>query len=484
MNTHILVGKDEKLNDIELPLAVANRHGLITGATGTGKTVTLQRLAEQFSRNGISVFTADVKGDLSGLAVPGSLDNSKVKERLADLKVTDFTPAGNPVVFWDIYGQSGHPLRATLSELGPLLLGHLLNLNDVQQGVLQAAFSLADDQGLLLLDLKDIRSLLDWMSSNADTLKTKYGNINASSIGAIQRGLITFESAGGNLFFGEPAFAVANLFQKDASGKGLIHVLDASKLINNPLLYCTFLLWLLSDLFETMPEVGDISQPKLAFFFDEAHLLFDSAPKPLLDKIEQLVRLIRSKGVGVYFVTQSPLDVPDNVLGQLGNRVQHALRGFTPKDQKAIKAAAQTFRQNPNLNTEEVIMQLGVGEALVSFLGSDGVPAMVEKVNIMPPESRVGVLSEAERKQVINQSPFAGMYDKAIDRESAYEVLSKRTAAASEESAATTTEKRPAGRPRQSVTQAIITSTARSFGTQVGRQILRGIMGSIFGKGR
>ncbi len=477
-----IVGLNDQLDPIEFQLAMGNRHGLIAGATGTGKTVTLQRIAEQFANAGVSVFTADVKGDLSGIAMPAS-DNPKLMQRLADLKITNFTPAGNPVVFWDIFGKSGHPLRTTISEMGPLLLGRLLNLNDTQQGVLNAAFSLADDQGLLLLDLKDLRSVLEWMGNNAATLKSKYGNIANTSLGAIQRGLLTLQEAGGEHFFGEPAFNIQQLFQKEASGKGIIHILDATTLINDGRLYSTFLLWLLSDLFEIAPEVGDQDKPKLAFFFDEAHLIFNSAPKPLLEKIEQLVRLIRSKGVGVYFVSQNPLDIPETVLTQLSNRVQHALRAFTPKDQKAVKSAAETFRKNPKLDTATAIQELAVGEALVSLLDNTGTPTIVQKVRVLPPASRLGPITVSERETLVRHSVFAGQYDQAIDRESAYEVLNKKTAAALETPAPEEkpTPKRPVGRPRQTIVEALMTSTARSIGSSVGRQIIRGILGSILG---
>lgn len=482
MSNKIFIGANAKLKPAELLLSMANRHGLISGATGTGKTVTLQTMAEELSRNGVSIFTADVKGDLSGLAFPGT-DNAKIKQRVTELKIKDYKPQACHVAFWDIYGKNGHPLRATMTELGPLLLSRLLNSNNTQQGVINAAFSYADDEGLLLLDLKDFRSLLDWMGSQVETLKTKYGNFTTSSIGAIQRGLLTLEEAGGTQFFGEPAFKIDTLFQKDSSGQGIINILDATQLISNPLLYSTFLLWLLSELFETMPEVGDLDKPKLVFFFDEAHLLFNSAPKPLLEKIEQLVRLIRSKGVGVFFVTQTPLDVPASVLGQLGNRVQHALRGFTPADQKAIRAAAQTFRKNPHLDTEKIISELGVGEALVSFLDESGQPEIVDRIKIAPPTSRIGAISSQEREDIIKSSPNFGIYEKTIDRESAYEILTRKM---QEKTAATKTttvkEKKPAGRPKKSATETLITSTARSVGNQIGRQIIRGIMGSIFGK--
>lgn len=473
-----------------LNLAMANRHGLVAGATGTGKTVTLQRMAEQFAQAGVSVFTADVKGDLAGIALPAEMD-SKLAQRIQELKIKDYTPHRNSVVFWDLYGKNGHPLRTTISEMGPLLLGRLLNLNDTQQGILNAAFSIADDEGMLLLDLKDLRSLLDWMGKNAATLRSKYGNITATSIGAIQRGLLTLTEAGGELFFGEPAFNIENLFQQDPTGKGIINILDATKLIIDARLYSTFLLWLLSELFERLPEVGDQAKPKLVFFFDEAHLLFNTAPKPLLEKIEQLVRLIRSKGVGIYFVTQSPLDIPETVLGQLGNRVQHALRAFTPKDQKSVKIASQTFRQNPELDTQTVITQLGVGEALVSFLDPAGIPMVVDKIKIYPPSSKMGSISASERQKLINSSPFLGIYETMVDRESAYELIIKKMAAvkAQEEiqnkmPKSDPIVKKPRASSSDSVVEAMMKSTARSLGTNIGRQIVRGLLGSIFGRSR
>jgi DNA helicase HerA-like ATPase len=486
------IGIDGKKSLIIFNIAMANRHGLVAGATGTGKTVTLQVLAEQMSKAGVSVFTADVKGDLSGIALPSN-PSDKLLKRVNDLNVPKYTPEGNPVVFWDIYGKTGHPLRTTITEMGPLLLGRLLNLNDTQQGVLAAAFSLADDEGLLLLDLKDLRSLLEWMAQHSADYKSKYGNISSSTVGTIQRGLLSLNDAGGDVFFGEPALNIQNLFAKDDKGHGIINVLDATKLINDPRLYSTFLLWLLSELFETLPEVGDQEKPKLVFFFDEAHLLFNGSPKPLIEKIEQLVRLIRSKGVGVYFVTQSPLDVPETVLGQLGNRVQHALRAFTPKDQKAVKVAAQTFRQNPALDTEKLLTELAVGEALVSFLESTGTPAIVESVRIFPPASRIGPLTIEEHQAIVNRSPYAGVYEQAVDRESAFEkiqqrmkpspskqVKEKQTEAEPEYSEP----KRSVGRPRQSIAEAMMKSTARSVGNTLGRQIVRGLLGSIFGKKR
>lgn len=483
------IGMDKDQKWVEFLLRMANRHGLIAGATGTGKTVTLQTIAENFSKANVPIFTADVKGDLAGLAFPG-VDNPKTEQRVRELKMKDYTHEGSPVVFWDIYAKFGHPLRTTVSEMGPLLFGHILDINETQQGIINAAFSYADDHGLLLLDLKDIRSMLNWMKDNPTEFQGKYGNITASSVGAIQRSLLSLEEAGGNLFFGEPAFKIDNLFQHHKDGRGIINILDATQLINNGLLYSTFLLWLLSELFETLPEVGDLDKPKLVFIFDEAHLLFYAAPKLLLEKIIQLVRLIRSKGVGVYFVTQNPVDIPDTVLGQLGNRVQHALRGFTPKDQKAIKAAAQTFRQNSKINTEKVISELEVGEALVSLLDENGAPTVVDKVKIAPPASRIGAITESERQMIIGQSPYNGIYEKTIDRESAYEILQKKIQSAQQTEKETETvmtetpTARGQGRPRQSTTETFLKSTARTVGSQMGRQIVRGILGSIFGKSK
>jgi DNA helicase HerA-like ATPase len=483
----ITVGMKENGTLTELNLTMAARHGLIAGATGTGKTVTLQRIAEQFSLAGIPVFTADVKGDLGGLAQP-SQDDPKIKERLSKLKIKDFTPQACPVIFWDLFGKKGHPLRATVSEVGPLLFGRFLNANNTQQGLINAAFSFADDEGLLLIDLKDFRLLLDWMVANAQVLKTKYGNISSTSIGVLQRGLLTLNEAGGDQFFGEPALKLQDLLRINDSGKGMISILDATTLINDGRLYSTFLLWLLSELFEQLPEVGDLDKPKLVFFFDEAHLLFNSTPKFLIDKIEQMVRLIRSKGVGVYFISQNPLDIPETVLGQLGNRVQHALRAFTPKDQKAVKVAAQTFRQNPKLDTEKTIVELGVGEALISILDENGSPTLVDRVNIIPPQSRIGSLSATEQKTIIDHSPLLSVYETTQDRESAYEVLTKKMdvkhAQESIQPAKDTVDEtphRPRGRPPQSATEIFIKSTARTVGSQMGRQIIRGILGSIFG---
>ncbi len=418
----ILVGKSDKFE--YLTLALGNRHGLVTGATGTGKTVTLQKLAEGFSSAGTSVFAADVKGDLSGIAMPGDSKPPFVK-RAQDIGVA-YAPDRFPVVFWDVFGEQGHPVRATISEMGPLLMARLLDLNDTQEGVLNIVFRVADEQGLLLLDLKDLRAMLQYVSDNSATLTAKYGNVAAATVGTIQRQLLVLENQGADKFFGEPALDIMDFIRTDRDGRGAINVLAADKLMRSPKLYATFLLWMLSELFETLPEVGDADKPKLVFFFDEAHLLFDNAPKSLMTAIEQVVRLIRSKGVGVYFVTQNPLDVPDVVLGQLGNRAQHALRAFTPRDQKAVKAAADTFRQNPAFDTAEVITQLGVGEALVSMLQPGGVPEIVSRSLIAPPASRVGPITPDERKAIVNSSPLLGKYDTTIDRESAFEVLQKR----------------------------------------------------------
>ncbi|GAB4171278.1 MAG: DUF853 family protein [Rhodocyclaceae bacterium] len=485
---------------IALLPALANRHGLITGATGTGKTVTLQVLAERFASIGVPVFLADVKGDLAGLAAPGEL-SPKLKARLEQLGIADWQPAASSAVFWDVFGQAGHPVRATISDMGPLLLGRLLNLNDTQAGVLQLVFKVADDAGLLLLDLKDLRAMVQHVGSHAAEFRTGYGNVSAASIGAIQRALLTLEEQGGEHFFGEPVLDIGDLMQTDAQGRGVINVLAAERLYNAPRLYSTFLLWLLSELFEQLPEVGDPEKPKLVFFFDEAHLLFDAAPQALLEKVEQVVRLIRSKGVGVYFVTQNPLDVPDTVLGQLGNRVQHALRAFTPRDQKAVKTAAETLRANPRFSAEAAITELGVGEALVSFLDEKGRPAVVERAFILPPASRIGPLTPGERVALIRGSVLFGHYEKAIDRESAYEKLAAGAAAAVSAPTAPAQAQgggllgglggmlggvlgggAPAGgRARDSVFELAAKSAARAIGSEVGRQVLRGVLGSILG---
>lgn len=483
--------------DLSLLSAMANRHGLIAGATGTGKTITLQTLAEAFSQIGVPVFMADVKGDLSGISRAGG-GNAKVESRVAELGIGTLNYAAAPTVFWDVFGRKGHPLRSTVSEMGPLLLARMLNLNDVQAGVLTAAFKIADDNGWLLLDLKDLRALLQHASENATELASEYGNISAASVGAIQRGLLQLEHEGGENLFGEPALDFNDLLQTEG-GRGVINILAADSLYNSPRVYATLLLWLLSELFENLPEAGDLDKPKLVFFFDEAHLLFDDAPAALLQKIEQVVRLIRSKGVGIYFVSQNPLDIPDAILGQLGNRVQHALRAFTPRDQKAVKAAAETFRVNPNIDVETAITELGVGEALVSFLDEKGIPAPVERALIKPPCSRVGPASDAERQETIQNSVIYGHYEKQVDRESAYEILKGRT----EQTAQPATESANvgnsgfdwggvldgvtgsgSGRGRQGVLETAAKSVARSIGQEVGRQIIRGVLGSLLGGGR
>jgi DNA helicase HerA-like ATPase len=422
----IFIGKGEQ--PVWLTLGLANRHGLVTGATGTGKTVSLQVMAEGFARAGVPVFAADIKGDLSGISEVGEPKDFIVK-RAGDMGLT-FQPDRFSTVFWDVFGEQGHPVRATVSEMGPLLLSRMMDLNDVQEGVLNVAFKVADEQGLLLLDMKDLRAILSFIAEHAAELTTQYGNVSKQTVGTIQRQLLVLENQGGARFFGEPALALKDFMRSDSDGRGMINILVADKLMQSPRLYATFLLWMLSELFEELPEAGDPPKPKLVFFFDEAHLLFNDAPKTLMDKIEQVVRLIRSKGVGVYFVTQNPIDVPDKVLAQLGNRVQHALRAFTPRDQKAVAAAAQTFRPNPKLDTAEVITQLGKGEALVSFLEGNGTPAMVERVMIRPPSARIGPITPEERKAIMDKSPVKGKYDTTIDSESAYEVLQKRVAGA------------------------------------------------------
>jgi DNA helicase HerA-like ATPase len=487
MPSPLLVAKSDK-RDLELLPALANRHGLITGATGTGKTVTLQALAQRFSAIGVPVFLSDVKGDLSGIARPGG-GNAKVLERLKSLKLQPQF-AACPVAFWDVYGRRGHPVRATVSDMGPLLLGRMLGLNETQEGVLGVVFKVADDGGLLLLDLKDLRAMLQHVGDNAAKYKTAYGNVSAASIGAIQRGLLQLESQGAGQFFGEPMLDIQDLMQA-RDGQGVVNILAADQLMNAPKLYSTFLLWLLAELFEQLPEVGDPDKPRLVFFFDEAHLLFDEAPKALLEKVEQVVRLIRSKGVGVYFVTQSPLDIPDDVLGQLGNRVQHALRAFTPRDQKAVKTAAETLRPNPKLKAEKVITELGVGEALVSLLDEKGRPSVVERAFIVPPASQLGPLGEDERKRLIESSDLYGHYEKAVDRESAYEKLKARTEEASPATKAETANPVSdilfgktgprGGRQSQGIVEAMTKSAARSIGSELGRQVLRGVLGSILG---
>ncbi|HEX4856093.1 MAG TPA: helicase HerA-like domain-containing protein [Limnobacter sp.] len=494
-------------HDLYLLPRLANRHGLITGATGTGKTVTLQVMAEAFSRMGTPVFMADVKGDLTGISQPGKT-SPRFEERLAATGLTAPVFKGSPVTLWDVFGEQGHPVRATISDMGPLLLGRLLGLNDTQEGVLNLVFKIADDNGLLLLDLKDLRALLQYVGENARQFTTQYGNISAASIGAVQRGLLALEGQGADRFFGEPMLNIDDLMQTDGQGQGVVNILAANRLMNSPKLYATFLLWLLSELFENLPEVGDLDKPKMVFFFDEAHLLFTDAPRPLVEKVEQVVRLIRSKGVGVYFVTQNPLDIPDAVLGQLGNRVQHALRAFTPRDQKAVKVAAETMRPNAGLDIEAAITELGVGEALVSFLDEKGSPSPTCRAWIHPPASQFGPATPEQCQALISNSLVAGVYEQTLDRESAFEMLAART----EQAQATPQEQGGGGqqqggdageqrsalsglgdllfgtggtgsRKRQSVAETMARSAARSIGSQVGRELMRGILGSLMGGG-
>jgi len=487
---------------------MANRHGLVAGATGTGKTVTLQKMAESFASIGVPVFLADVKGDLSGIGAAGQA-SEKMLKRLEAIGIKEFVPRANTAVFWDVYGDAGHPVRATVSDMGPLLLARLLNLNETQSGVLTLVFKIADDNGLLLLDLKDLRAMIQFVGDNAKRFTTEYGNISAASVGAIQRGLMTIEQQGGDKFFGEPMLDIADLMQTDGEGRGVINMLAADKLYNNPRLYATFLLWMLAELFEQLPEVGDVEKPKLVCFFDEAHLLFNDAPAALLEKIEQVVRLIRSKGVGVYFVTQNPLDIPETVLGQLGNRVQHALRAFTPRDQKAVRTAAETLRPNPAFDAVAVITELGVGEALISFLDEKGRPAPVERASVIAPGSRLGVLDAAERAAAIRNSTLYGHYEKMLDRESAYEKLRASvpgattpvqppTTAGDPEAAAPSGggvlgggigdllfgRTGPRGGKTDGLVQTAAKSVARTIGSSVGREIVRGVLGSLLGGGR
>ncbi len=494
MTDPLLIAKNDQTELLLLP-QMANRHGLITGATGTGKTVTLQTLAEHFSRIGVPCFMSDVKGDLSGISQAGG-NNAKVTERIAKLGLSDHQYSASPVTFWDAFGEMGHPVRTTISDMGPLLLSRMLELNETQAGVLNLVFKVADDNGLLLLDLKDLRAMLQFVGDNGKEYTTAYGNISAASVGAIQRGLLALESQGGEHIFGEPMLNIEDMLQTDR-GRGIVNVLSADKLMQAPKMYATLLLWLLTELYEKLPEVGDLDKPKLVFFFDEAHLLFTDAPDALVDKIEQVVRLIRSKGVGVFFVTQNPADVPDKVLGQLGNRVQHALRAFSPRDQKAVKAAADTMRDNPDLDEAAIITELGVGEALVSFLDEKGRPNIVERAFIIPPEGQIGPITPEQRQALIQSSLVAGVYEKTIDRESAYEVLKARTEQATQAQAqAQASAAKPEtggglggalggilmgdGR-RQGLIEAMAKSAVRTIGTQVGRQILRGVMGSILG---
>lgn len=483
----IFLGKGEIPQS--LSLKYANRHGLISGATGTGKTVTLQILAEGFSKAGVPVFAADVKGDLSGIAMPGTIKESLV-ERAAKIGLEGYKPEAFPVVFWDLLGEKGHPIRATISEMGPLLLSRLLDLNDTQEGVLTLAFRVADDEKLLLLDLKDLRALLVNLAERADELTTRYGNIAKATVGSIQRRLLALEEQGADEFFGEPALDLLDFIRLDENGMGVINILAADKLMQTPKLYATFLLWLLSELFEELPEIGDPEKPRLVFFFDEAHLLFDGAPKALIEKIEQVVRLIRSKGVGVYFVTQNPQDVPDSVSSQLGARIQHALRGFTPKEQKVIRTASEMFRPNPSFSTLEAITQLGVGEALVSTLGAKGAPSVVDRTLIRPPSSRMGPITDAERAEVLRFSDLGDKYDEPADRESAYEVLARRAANQRDDETrqARRMERRrtrPTGRQparrsnRQTAGEAAFKAAVRTFSNMVTRELVRGMLGSL-----
>ena len=510
MADSIFIGKGDE-HPQALVLRRANRHGLIAGATGTGKTVTLQTLAEGFSREGVPVFLADVKGDIAGMSMIGSAAAEWTVKRAAEIGVEGYSFADNPVVFWDLFGEQGHPIRTTVSEMGPLLLARLMGLNETQEGVLAVAFKYADENGLLILDMKDLQALLAWCADNAQELAAKYGNVTRASVGTIQRQLLQLESQGASHFFGEPALDIQDFIVTDDSGRGQVNILAADKLMQSPRLYATFLLWLLSELFETLPEVGDLPKPKLVFFFDEAHLLFDEAPKALLDKIEQVVRLIRSKGCGVYFISQNPIDIPESVAGQLGNRVQHALRAFTANDQKAIRAAADTFRANPKVNVVTAITELKVGEALVSLLQDDGSPSPVERTLIAPPRSRVGPITAAERKVMIDTSVIAGKYETVVDRESAYELLNAKSAAAQAQAdadaARTTQEKaaavaakaqakadadmakaqaaqaRAAAKPQpQSETSKIMESVARSAASSIGRQMASGLGRSLGGK--
>ena len=502
----IFLGKGELPQN--LLLKRANRHGLIAGATGTGKTVSLQILAEGFSAHGVPVFLADVKGDLSGLS-QGGKTHPKLEERAKVIGLDDYSYGAYPVVFWDLYGGQGHPVRTTVSEMGPLLLARMLELNDTQEGVLNIAFRVADENGLALLDFKDLRSIMSFVAENASDLTTTYGNVSKASVGAIQRRLLTLENEGGDKFFGEPSLELDDLMRCDDDGYGHVNVLAADELMQRPRLYSTFLLWLLSELFEELPEVGDPDKPKLVFFFDEAHLLFEDAPKALVQKVEQVVRLIRSKGVGVYFISQNPTDIPDDILGQLGNRIQHALRAFTPRDQKSVRSAAETFRPNPKFDAATAITELGVGEALVSTLDAKGIPGIVERTLIRPPESRLGPAKKTERRVVMQTSPFAGVYEQVLDRESAFEILKKKAAEAAEEaeqakakekvekereyeapepktrsrSTGKTAKRRGGGRQRQGIMETLAKSVVRSVGSAVGRSLIRGVLGGLL-KGR
>ena len=492
----ILIGKGEQ--PVHLLAQYGNRHGLVAGATGTGKTISLMVLAEGFSRLGVPVFIADVKGDVAGLALAG-VPSDKVSQRVAQIGIEDYAHEGSPVTFWDLYGRTGHPVRTTVSEMGPKLLGRILDLSDVQEGTLEIAFALADERGLLLLDLDDLRALLAFVAENRKEISTQYGLVSPQSVAAIQRALLSLEREGGEAFFGEPALDLRDLLRTDLDGRGVVNILAADQLVLKPRLYSSFLLWLLSELFENLPEVGDLDKPKLVFFFDEAHLLFGDAPPALRERVEQVVRIIRSKGVGVYFCSQLPDDVPDIVLGQLGNRVQHALRAFTPRDQKAVKAAASTMRANPKIDTEKAITELGVGEALISFLDEKGRPEPVERAFVLPPASRIGPITADERKAVMERSPVKGVYDKPVDRESAYEKLANRAAVS-----AGGPPPSPAGTSgggimdsikgslgglmtgsgrKDSLVEAMAKSAVRTMGSTVGREIVRGVLGSLLGGG-
>jgi len=490
----ILVAKKDA-NEFHLLTNMANRHGVITGATGTGKTVTLQKIAEGFSQRGVPVFMADVKGDLTGVSQPGGT-HPKILERLKLLGFENVAFEGSPVTLWDVFGKQGHPLRTTISEMGPLLLARMLQLNDTQEGVLSMAFKIADENGLMLLDLKDLQSLLQFVGESADELTLKYGNVSKATVGAIQRGLMQLEQQNGDVFFGEPAVKLED-FMQTISGRGVLNLLAADDLINSPKVYSMFLLWILSELFETLPEAGDLDKPKLVFFFDEAHLLFTDAPSALVEKIEQVVRLIRSKGVGVYFVTQNPADIPDKVLAQLGNRVQHALRAYTPREQEAVRVAAKTFRSNPDVDVVKVISELGIGEVLISMLDDKGIPAMVERAFVVPPVSQIGPVTPQQRSQLISSSLVAGLYENTVDRESAFEMLAKKATermeqdaladaakeAAKQEAAAAKAARVPSSRS-DSVVTSFIKSAARSTGTSIAREITRGILGGMFGGSR
>ncbi|WP_298436381.1 helicase HerA-like C-terminal domain-containing protein [Ottowia sp.] len=499
----LLIARHGDTECVLLP-GLANRHGLVTGATGTGKTVTLQKMAEEFSRIGVPVFMSDVKGDLSGISQAGNIQG-KMAEILKERGLPAPEPVACPATFWDVFGEQGHPVRATISDMGPLLLARMLDLNDTQSGVLNLVFKIADDNGLLLLDSKDLRAMLQYVGDNAKQFTTQYGNVSSASIGAIQRGLLALESQGADKFFGEPMLNIADMMQT-SGGKGVVNILVADKLLTAPRLYATFLLWLLSELFETLPEIGDPDKPKMVFFFDEAHLLFDDAPKVLLERIELVVRLVRSKGVGVYFVTQNPIDVPDSVLAQLGNRVQHALRAFTPRDQKAVKATAETMRGNPDINIEQAITELAVGEALVSFLDAKGRPSVTERVYVIPPGSQIGPITPEQRQQAIAGSLVAGVYEKTVDRESAFEKLQSRAeggkgdaptagsaGAAQKADAGGMADMAkeilfgrtgPRGGQHDGLVQTMAKSAVRTMGTQVGREILRGVLGGLFGSKR